>query len=87
LVKLLLNTLSLLVMGRLDRYEGNVMTWVRASNGKLIDRTLRYLEKLIHRRRLKPQSRKDLARMIFEAQPKLKPDEPLIPWILNQIET
>jgi len=85
LVKILLNTLSLLVMGRLDRYEGNVMTWVRASNGKLIDRTLRYLEKLIDRRGLIPHSRNDLTRLIFETQPKLKSDEPLIPAILRNI--
>ncbi|MBU6154386.1 MAG: hypothetical protein KGP28_08815 [Bdellovibrionales bacterium] len=77
-VKMLLNTLSLLVMGRLDRYEGNVMTWVRASNGKLIDRTLRYLEKLIEKRGLSPKSREELARLVFELQPTLGPDEPLV---------
>ena len=86
LVKLLLNTLSLLVMGRLDRYEGNIMTWVRASNGKLIDRTLRYLEQLISRRGLPPVPRAELARMVFEAQPKLKPDEPLILAVLSALE-
>jgi len=87
LVKMLLNTLSLLVMGRLDRYEGNIMTWVRASNGKLIDRTLRYLEKLIERRGLRTHSREELARMIFETQPQLGPDEPLILALLNQISS
>ncbi|NDG83502.1 MAG: hypothetical protein EBX52_00505 [Proteobacteria bacterium] len=87
LVKILLNTLSLLVMGRLDRYEGNVMTWVRASNGKLIDRTLRYLEKLIERRGLSPVPRADLARMIFEMQTKLKPDEPMILAILSDLQS
>lgn len=92
LVKLLLNTLSLLVMGRLDRYEGNVMTWVRASNGKLIDRTLRYLERLIEQRGLYPEarlrpSREKLARMIFETQPTLKPDEPLILTLLKKLES
>ncbi len=85
LVKILLNTHSLLVMGRLDRYEGNVMTWVRASNGKLVDRTLRYLEKLIDRRGLPAVPRTELARMIFEMQPILRPDEPLIPAILNRL--
>ncbi len=85
LVKILLNTLSLLVMGRLDRYEGNVMTWVRASNGKLIDRTLRYLERLIHQRGLTPTPRESLARMIFEIQPSLPPDQPLILAVLNRI--
>jgi N-acetylmuramic acid 6-phosphate etherase len=87
LVKLILNTLSLLVMGRLDRFEGNVMTWVRASNGKLIDRTLRYLERLIEQRGLKPVERETLARMIFELQPTLKPDQPLILAVLQKIES
>jgi N-acetylmuramic acid 6-phosphate etherase len=90
-VKLLLNTHSLLVMGRLDRYEGNVMTWVRASNGKLIDRSLRYLERLIEQRGIsaggRAPSREVLARMIFETQPTLQPDEPLILALLKKLES
>ena len=86
LVKILLNTLSLLVMGRIDRYEGNVMTWVRASNGKLIDRTLRYLERLIAARGLPDPGRPELIRLVFELQPGLLPDEPLILKILNRIK-
>ena len=85
LVKMLLNSLSLLVMGRLDRYEGNVMTWVRASNGKLIDRTLRYLERLISQRGLPPKPRDELVRLIFETHPKLGPDEALILRILADL--
>lgn len=42
-LKLLLNTHSTLVMGKLGRYEGNMMTYVRASNLKLIDRVIRYV--------------------------------------------
>jgi N-acetylmuramic acid 6-phosphate etherase len=34
-------------MGRLRRYEGNVMTYVRASNNKLIDRAIRYVDLLL----------------------------------------
>ncbi len=41
---------STLVMGRLGRFEGNLMTWVYPSNGKLIDRAARYTEILLHRR-------------------------------------
>jgi N-acetylmuramic acid 6-phosphate etherase len=85
-VKMLLNVLSLLVMGRLDRYEGNIMTWVRASNGKLIDRTLRYLEKLIQMRGLKPVSRPELVKLIFEAQEQARSDEPVVLRILNQLK-
>ena len=43
-LKMILNTHSTLIMGRLGRYEGNVMTYVRASNNKLIDRAIRYID-------------------------------------------
>ena len=86
LVKLILNTLSLMVMGRLNRFEGNVMTWVRASNGKLIDRTLRYLEKLIENRGFKPVPKPELIRRIFDAQSNVSPNEPVILRILSDLE-
>ena len=47
---MILNSHSTLVMGRLGRYEGNVMTWVRPSNNKLIDRTIRYVDLLLRRK-------------------------------------
>ncbi len=86
LIKLILNNLSLMVMGLLDRYEGNVMTWVRASNGKLIDRTIRYLEFLIQKRGLAPVSRDQLAEMIFENQNRLEADQPMIFKILTLLQ-
>ncbi len=46
-LKLLLNTLSTLIMGRLNRYESNVMTWVKPANYKLIDRATRYTLRLL----------------------------------------
>jgi N-acetylmuramic acid 6-phosphate etherase len=49
-LKMALNNLSTLVMGRLDRYESNLMTWVRASNNKLVDRTVRYVDTLLKQR-------------------------------------
>jgi N-acetylmuramic acid 6-phosphate etherase len=48
LLKILLNTHSTLVMGRLGRYESNVMLWVKPSNFKLIDRSARYVLHLLH---------------------------------------
>lgn len=47
ILKVLLNNLSTLVMGRMNRYESNLMTWVRASNNKLVDRTVRYVDTLL----------------------------------------
>lgn len=50
LAKMLLNAHSTLIMGLLGRYEGNVMTYVRPSNNKLIDRAARYAGRLLERR-------------------------------------
>jgi len=47
LLKQLLNIHSTLVMGRLGRYEGNLMTWVTPTNRKLIDRATRYVRHLL----------------------------------------
>jgi N-acetylmuramic acid 6-phosphate etherase len=49
-LKVLLNTHSTLVMGRLNRYESNIMTWVKPSNFKLIDRASRYAHRLLDMR-------------------------------------
>lgn len=42
-LKVLLNSLSTLVMGRLGRYYSNIMTYVKPTNYKLIDRAARYV--------------------------------------------
>ena len=47
ILKMIMNTHSTLIMGRLGRYEGNVMTFLRASNNKLIDRAIRYIEMIL----------------------------------------
>jgi N-acetylmuramic acid 6-phosphate etherase len=47
LLKQVLNIHSTLVMGRLGRYEGNLMTWVAPTNGKLVDRAARYVMHLL----------------------------------------
>ncbi len=46
LLKTILNAHSTLVMGRLGRYERNLMTWVTPTNGKLVDRATRYVRHL-----------------------------------------
>ena len=47
ILKMLLNMHSTLLMGLMGRYESNVMTWVRPSNYKLVDRTVRYAAQLL----------------------------------------
>lgn len=46
-LKVLMNNLSTTIMGRMGRYESNLMTWVRASNNKLVDRAVRYATTLL----------------------------------------
>lgn len=49
LLKQILNIHSTVVMGRLGRYESNLMTWVTPTNGKLVDRATRYVGHLLTR--------------------------------------
>ncbi|MBX7232184.1 MAG: hypothetical protein K1X29_08885 [Bdellovibrionales bacterium] len=48
ILKMYLNIHSTLVMGRLNRYTSNVMTYVNPTNGKLIDRALRYIQWILN---------------------------------------
>ncbi len=48
-IKKLMNIHSTLLMGLLGRYDGNIMTYVRPSNLKLIDRSMRYITELLER--------------------------------------
>ena len=72
-----MNAHSTLIMGRLGRYEGNVMTWVRASNNKLIDRAIRYIDLLLGYRGIK-LSYEDLCYSLYEKLEYLGPDKPVV---------
>ncbi|MGZ3382939.1 MAG: hypothetical protein ACXVBB_22135 [Isosphaeraceae bacterium] len=79
LLKILLNTHSTLVMGRLGRYESNLMTWVRPSNNKLIDRAIRYVAFLLARDDVHPVfSYEEIAYQCFEEMRELTPDESIV---------
>ncbi len=81
-LKYLLNLQSTLAMGRLGRFHGNLMTYVRPTNGKLVDRTLRTLRILLGQK----------ANQNPEAEPKLfalwesHDDEPLLHAIFTALE-
>ena len=75
-LKLCINILSCCVMARLGRIEGNVMTWVKPSNGKLIDRTIRYILMLL-KGKTKP-SYEDLALAVFEELETFQGDESIV---------
>ncbi len=77
LLKIILNTHSTVLMGRLSRFENNVMTWVRPSNLKLIDRTLRYSSYLLSRMNIKVDQN-SLGVKLFEMLPTAQLDEPIV---------
>ncbi|MDA9793120.1 SIS domain-containing protein [Bacteriovoracaceae bacterium] len=65
ILKMLLNAHSTLVMGRMERYVDNVMTWVKPSNLKLIDRSVRYVIKLLQNRNIHAEY-EVVANMLFK---------------------
>jgi N-acetylmuramic acid 6-phosphate etherase len=77
LLKMLLNAHSTLLMGRLGRYESNLMTWVRPSNNKLIDRAIRYVAYLLSREGIRA-SYEDIAYRCFERMQGLSPDQSIV---------
>lgn len=84
-LKVLLNAHSTLMMGRLGRYEGNLMTWVKPSNNKLIDRAIRYVRELHWRRCGQRPDYAAVAHALFEAQASLRPTEPIVLKTLERI--
>lgn len=82
ILKIMLNCLSTSIMGRLSRYDGNVMTWVRSSNYKLIDRTIRYISMILKQNHIEvPYD--DIARKIFEIKDQVPSDHPLVVEVAN----
>jgi N-acetylmuramic acid 6-phosphate etherase len=77
MVKMMLNAHSTLIMGLLGRYEGNVMTWVRPSNNKLIDRAARYILQLLKQKNKTP-SYEDVVLKIFEEIEIVNENEPVV---------
>jgi N-acetylmuramic acid 6-phosphate etherase len=85
ILKMILNTHSTLIMGRLGRYEGNVMTYVRASNNKLIDRAIRYIDLLLKRKEIIMTYSK-LAYILFEMIERTPSDRSIVLATVEEIE-
>ncbi len=83
MVKMLLNAHSTLIMGLLGRYEGNVMTWVRASNNKLIDRAARYVIQLLKQKNKFP-SYEDVLLKIFQEIEVAHENEPVVMRVVDK---
>ncbi|WP_395717389.1 SIS domain-containing protein [Prosthecobacter sp.] len=78
LLKMLINIHSTLVMGRLGRYLDNLMTFVKPSNNKLIDRSVRYVRLLAQRRTGTLPAYEKVTLVLFDEREKLKPGEPIV---------
>jgi N-acetylmuramic acid 6-phosphate etherase len=77
-LKIALNMHSTLVMGRHGRFESNVMTWVKPSNKKLIDRAIRYVEYLLHHRNIMQFSYADICHQLFEEAERMTPSDSVV---------
>ncbi|MES2529348.1 MAG: hypothetical protein V4598_19830 [Bdellovibrionota bacterium] len=84
MVKMLLNAHSTLIMGLLGRYEGNVMTWVRPSNNKLIDRAARYITQLLSLKN-KTVSYETVVLKIFEEIEIVNENEPVVVRVVDKL--
>lgn len=78
LLKLILNTHSTLLMGFLDRYVSNFMTWVYPTNGKLIDRASRYTLMWLERKGVTDVTYAQVVQQIFHELEALTPQESIV---------
>jgi N-acetylmuramic acid 6-phosphate etherase len=83
MVKMILNSHSTLVMGLLDRYQGNVMSWVRPSNNKLIDRASRYIQQILMNAG-KSASYDEIVHKLFEEIETIRDNESVVLKVVNK---
>lgn len=86
-MKLYLNQASLLIMCRIGRVQGNVMTHVRPSNGKLIDRAARYTAYLLEERGLPSPSFEVIVATLLKSLKKYGPGQPVVMHSVQSLET
>lgn len=85
-LKVALNSHSTLIMGRLGRYESNVMTWVKPSNNKLIDRAIRYVQHLLNEQNITGHSYEDICHALFEERAKMKSTDPIVLKVVDRLK-
>ncbi|MBL9130009.1 MAG: hypothetical protein JNG86_02350, partial [Verrucomicrobiaceae bacterium] len=78
MVKMWLNIHSTLVMGRMGRYVDNLMTYVKPSNNKLIDRAARYVRLLARRHTGVMPDYETIVRTLFAERDKMQVGEPIV---------
>ncbi len=77
-LKIALNMHSTLVMGRHGRFESNIMTWVKPSNNKLVDRAIRYVEHLLKQNQHSKFSYEEIAYQLFTEAESMLPSESVV---------
>lgn len=77
-LKIILNMHSTLLMGRIGRFESNVMTWVKPSNNKLIDRAIRYVQHLLEQDGVTRYSYADICYRLFAVAEEMRPDQSVV---------
>jgi N-acetylmuramic acid 6-phosphate etherase len=85
LLKCIMNTHSTILMGRMNRYQNNIMTWVRPTNNKLIDRAIRYVDYLLQQVGV-VKSYEEICKNLFEEIEVLKLDESIVLKTFNRME-
>ena len=78
IVKMTMNMHSTLFMGKLDRYKGNWMSWVKPSNNKLIDRCVRYIQDMLENEGHGEYSYEDICYALFEERMELGKNEAIV---------
>ncbi|MBN1114870.1 MAG: hypothetical protein JXA66_05980, partial [Oligoflexia bacterium] len=84
-LKMLLNIHSTLVMGLMGRYSGNIMTWVRPTNYKLIDRSVRYIIYILSQKGLENISYRYVTENLFEELDRYTEYESIINKVVKNI--
>jgi len=74
-------------MARLGRCRGNLMTYVRSSNLKLIDRTVRYVRHLWKNETGREIAYDTVVRALFAIRPTLGPDDPAVLRVLDYLKS
>jgi N-acetylmuramic acid 6-phosphate etherase len=85
ILKMIMNTHSTIIMGRLGRYEGNVMTYLKASNNKLIDRAIRYIDMILVKKKI-VLSYNDECYILFKMLEKTPSDQSIVLATVAEIE-
>lgn len=77
MLKMTLNILSTSIMGLMLRYQGNIMTWVKPTNNKLIDRSARYIQHLLKDKNIE-KSYEEIVVEIFKNLDSVSDSEPIV---------